>query len=129
MVSDVVLAPIAAPAPPAERMSWASRDGKLEPWTQELPQLTLLPRVATRVDPEHPNVVQSIWDVLASWRAAERDLLRIGPDSPDWPRIHAEFVGLRAAYHRLFNERLRPTRAASISPRRRTLQPMKDVIP
>ena len=129
MVSDVVLAPIAAPAPPAERVDWASLDGELEPWTQALPQLTLLPEVVTRIDPEQPLLVLKIWDVLASWRCAERRLAATTLDSRDWPRLHADLLGLRAAYHRLFNERLRPTRAASISPRGRTLQPMKDVIP
>jgi len=112
MVSDVVLTPVVAPAAPAQRRGWASFDGELEPWTQALPPLTLLPQVVTRIDPEHPHVDLKIWDVLASWRSAERELAATTLDSPEWTRLHADLVGLRAAYHRLFNERLRPTNQA-----------------
>lgn len=109
MVSNVIPPPAAAPPDPApDFLGWASLDG-LEPWAQVLPQLQLLPAITTPVDPEHPAAVPKIWVVLASWRAAERELATTTLDSPDWTRIHADLVGLRAAHHRLFQERLNPT--------------------
>ena len=43
--------------------------------------------------------------VLASWRAAERELSERPADSPDRPRLQALVEGLRVAHHRLFAER------------------------
>ena len=54
----------------------------------------------------------SIADLLAAWRAAERQLDSIPEGSPAWVECHATVVGFRAAYHQLVNERLdRPPRS------------------
>ena len=44
-------------------------------------------------------------DVIAAWRAADRELASLTEDDPDWNRVHAEVVGLRALHHRLFDAR------------------------
>ena len=109
MGSDVNLPPIATPGATADFLRWARLDVDLKPWVQALPRLTLLPGITAPIDPERPQPVLRIWDVLASWRAAERELARATLDSPELPRIHADLVGLRAAYHRLFREQMSPT--------------------
>ena len=48
-----------------------------------------------------------LWDVIAAWRAADRELAAMTQDDPDWNRVHAELVGLRALHHRLFDARAR----------------------
>lgn len=53
-------------------------------------------RAATMID---------VGTVLMAWRAAERELNEIHEGSPEWSRVNAEIVSLRAAYHRLFEER------------------------
>jgi hypothetical protein len=47
-----------------------------------------------------------ICDVLNAWRAAERELASLVEGRPDWDRVHAELVGLRALHHRLFEARM-----------------------
>lgn len=47
-----------------------------------------------------------LWDVLAAWRAADRELAGLAVDDSDWNRVHAEMVGLRELHHRLFAARL-----------------------
>ena len=69
----------------------------------ELRHLMLLPPVEHAI--ERPTTKVSISEVLTAWRAADRDLNDILEASPDWPRVHAEVLGLRAVYHRLFDER------------------------
>ncbi|HEX5824375.1 MAG TPA: hypothetical protein VFY18_07970 [Candidatus Limnocylindrales bacterium] len=69
-----------------------------------LPNLTLLPPIRPAADPPSANL--RIWEVLAAWRAAERELTGLPVDHPSWSRIHADLVGLRAAYARMFQERL-----------------------
>ena len=49
---------------------------------------------------------RSISDVLAAWRAAERELAALAVGDPDMGRVHAELVGLRALHHRLFDARI-----------------------
>jgi hypothetical protein len=50
-------------------------------------------------------------EVLAAWRAADRALGLIAEGSPEWARVHATLVSLRASYHQLFAERRdRPAR-------------------
>jgi hypothetical protein len=46
----------------------------------------------------------AIQDVLASWRAAERELAVTAEDSPEWAQVNARLISLRVAYHRLFDE-------------------------
>lgn len=53
----------------------------------------------------------AICDVLAAWRAAERELVDLDENDPEWSRVHAEFVGLRALHHRLFEARMGPGNA------------------
>jgi hypothetical protein len=44
-------------------------------------------------------------DVIAAWRAADRELAGLTDADPEWSRVHAELVGLRALHHRLFDMR------------------------
>ena len=44
--------------------------------------------------------------VIAAWRAADRELAGLAEGDPDWDRVHAELVGLRALHHRLFEARM-----------------------
>lgn len=48
-----------------------------------------------------------IHEVLTAWRAADRALGGIEEDAPEWARLHARLVSLRASYHQLFAERVR----------------------
>lgn len=48
-----------------------------------------------------------IYEVLTAWRAADRALGGIEEDDPEWARVHARLVSLRASYHQLFAERVR----------------------
>lgn len=63
----------------------------------------ILPRAAR---PATDETAPAICDVLAAWRAAERELAGLAQGDPDWNRVHAEFVGLRALHHRLFAARM-----------------------
>ena len=47
-----------------------------------------------------------VFDVLAAWRAAERELAAIPAGSLDWAHARASVLELRASYHQLFNEHL-----------------------
>lgn len=58
------------------------------------------PRVA-----RHAGAMVRISAVLASWRAAERELGALPESSPDRPLLRAALDGLRATYQRLFAER------------------------
>ena len=49
----------------------------------------------------------NIYEVLTAWREAERALGGIEEDAPEWVRVHARLVSLRASYHELFAERVR----------------------
>lgn len=66
--------------------------------------------VPSAAPPRRPTTANA-GPILAAWRAAERELGEIAGDSPDWPRVNAELVALRADYHRLFEERLRRVEA------------------
>jgi hypothetical protein len=48
----------------------------------------------------------AICDVVADWRAAERDLARLIENEPEWNRVFAETIGLRTLHNRLFEARL-----------------------
>ena len=45
-----------------------------------------------------PGTIFALGDVLAQWRAAERHLAEISPDSPEWAAVSAEIATLRATY-------------------------------
>jgi hypothetical protein len=50
-------------------------------------------------------------EILTAWREADRALGMITEGSPEWARVHAKLVSLRASYHQLFAERCdRPPR-------------------
>jgi len=42
-------------------------------------------------------------DLLRQWRAAERDLAEVEPDTPAWDRLQHEIELLRASYQAAFN--------------------------
>lgn len=46
----------------------------------------------------------AIRHVIATWRAAERELAAMPLDSPGWASANARQTDLRASYHRLFEE-------------------------
>ena len=52
------------------------------------------------------DVGPPICDVIVAWRAADRELAGLAEDDPEWNRVHAELVGLRALHHRLFEARM-----------------------
>jgi hypothetical protein len=56
----------------------------------------------TWTDPDSPTIC----DVVADWRAAERDLARLIENEPEWNRVLAETIGLRTLHNRLFEARL-----------------------
>ncbi len=47
---------------------------------------------------ETPNTVFALGTVLSQWRAAERRLAAIAPDSPEWAAVSAEISTLRTIY-------------------------------
>jgi PAS domain-containing protein len=51
---------------------------------------------------EAPPVVYSAGDVLARWRAAERDLEAVAPDAPERSGIEREIERFRDAYQHVF---------------------------
>lgn len=60
--------------------------------------------IETEVSAATPAV--AICQVLAAWRAAERELASLGVDSPDRGRVQALIVDHQATYLRLFDERM-----------------------
>ena len=52
-----------------------------------------------------PSLLVEMTRVLATWRAAERELSDRTVDSQDWPRILADIAAVRARYHELFHDR------------------------
>lgn len=65
-------------------------------------KLVLLPPFEQAID--RPARIH-IHEILTAWRAADRALGVIAEDSPEWARVHARLVTLRASYHQLFGER------------------------
>lgn len=55
---------------------------------------------------DQPGRGVAVCDVLAAWRAAERELAALPDDSPDWADARIRVLELRATYHQLFNEHL-----------------------
>jgi len=55
--------------------------------------------------PESPTAksrIYTVGDVLARWRAADRQLQRLATDSPDYQDVREEVEDLRAQYQRIF---------------------------
>ena len=52
--------------------------------------------------PHAPGSAFTIGDVLREWRAAERQLTELSPDTPDWARTRGEIELLRGRYQQLF---------------------------
>jgi hypothetical protein len=67
-------------------------------------KLVLVPPFQQAID--RPAKVH-IYEILTAWRAADRALGVVEEDSPEWARVNARLVNLRASYHRLFAERVR----------------------
>ena len=59
--------------------------------------------------------------VLEAWRAVERDLDRLPVGSPEWRRLQAEFLSLRASYQRLFQEKLSSLGGQEVPPGRQPI--------
>jgi PAS domain-containing protein len=49
--------------------------------------------------------VYALGDVITSWRAAERQLETVAPNSSEWRAVKAEIMSLRDAYHRSYRAR------------------------
>jgi hypothetical protein len=113
MVSDVIVPPAGVTGAGVDGGGWVTLAEGLEPRALELPALILVPPFRRAAVPAPPTL--RIWDVLGAWRTAERELAETRIDNPDWPGIHAELVGLRAAYHRMFHERMNSTDSVSRS--------------
>ena len=47
----------------------------------------------------------AICDVVNAWRAADRELAGLVENQPEWNRVRAEIIGLRALHNRLFEAR------------------------
>ena len=54
-----------------------------------------------------PGTIFALGSVLAQWRAAERRLATISPDSPEWMAVSAEIASLRATYQSGYRARRR----------------------
>ena len=68
----------------------------------DAPDLATVGEVQRTTDRPVPK--SGIQEVLAAWRAAERELDDVPENSPEWSGIHAKLVGLRASYQQLFTE-------------------------
>lgn len=76
----------------------AQRQQPSDPWTRTPAAPAARPPVAVAVTPEDSNPVQ----VLAEWRAAERQLHEHTEANPMRALLQAQVDRLRAQYHRLF---------------------------
>ncbi|HYH93481.1 MAG TPA: hypothetical protein VD763_10005 [Candidatus Saccharimonadales bacterium] len=56
-----------------------------------------------------PPMVYTAGQVLARWRAAERELTTLAPGSPDHERVQADIDGFRTRYQEFFRPTDRPT--------------------
>jgi PAS domain S-box-containing protein len=54
---------------------------------------------------EQPTVVYTAGQVLAEWRAAERRMIEIPPDTPEWRSAQSEIDTFRQRYQELFKKR------------------------
>jgi hypothetical protein len=93
--------------PPSEIDPWIVLDAAIWPGAN-VPEREA---IATPAQPwsgplEHEDPTPPIHEVIAAWRAADRELAGLVEGDPDWNRIHAELVGLRALHHRLFDARM-----------------------
>jgi PAS domain S-box-containing protein len=52
-----------------------------------------------------PTTMYTAGQVLAEWRAAERRMIEIPPDSPEWHDAQAEIDAFRQRYQELFKRR------------------------
>lgn len=55
--------------------------------------------------PEGPPTVYTAGQVLAQWRAAERRMVEIKPESPEWHKTQAEIETFRVRYQEIFRRR------------------------
>jgi PAS domain S-box-containing protein len=58
--------------------------------------------------PEAPTTVYTADEVLRQWRAAERELARLAPGTPEWARTMNEIAVFREQYQELFRAIERP---------------------
>lgn len=59
---------------------------------------------AVEGSPEAPPSVFTVGAVLKEWRAAERVLAELEPDTPEWTRTQGEVDMLRGRYRQLFKQ-------------------------
>jgi hypothetical protein len=72
------------------------------------------PEIERWIAPDRPGIrptgadldSPTICDVVADWRAAERNLAGLIENEPEWDRVLAETIGLRTLHNRLFEARL-----------------------
>jgi hypothetical protein len=69
-------------------------------------------------EPGQPTKVYTVGQVLAAWRAAERRLESLSPDTAEWAAARAEIETFRVEYRRLASD--------GQTRRQRRLQPRAD---
>jgi hypothetical protein len=67
-------------------------------------------RVNESVD--SPSRMYAVGDILAAWRAAERTLAELDPQSPEWAAAQASLAHFRGEYRRLVTDKGGPALAA-----------------
>ena len=83
------------------------RDRRTEPeWDEPVPRPSSVPLGPRPRLAVNDRISPAICDVVAAWRAADRELAGLVEDEPEWNRVRAEIIGLRALHHRLFEARL-----------------------
>jgi PAS domain S-box-containing protein len=58
----------------------------------------------TEEEPDQPTKVYTVGQVLAAWRAAERRLESLSPDTAEWAAAQAEIERFRVEYRRLASD-------------------------
>ena len=100
----------------AEISQWTSLDAHVWPFDrdqgskQSSDEAVAAPNPAsirprTRLTDSHGNS-PAICEVVAAWRTADRELAGLVENEPEWNRVRAEIIALRALHHRLFEARL-----------------------
>jgi hypothetical protein len=93
--------------PPSEIDAWIVLDSGIWPGASPAPQDALpAPAQPPTGSFEHEDATPPICDVIAAWRAADRELAGLVEGNAEWNRVHAEMLGLRALHHRLFEARM-----------------------
>lgn len=67
-------------------------------------------RVEESVDA--PSRMYAVGEILAAWRAAERTLAELGPESAEWEEAQATIAHFRSEYRRLVTDKGGPALAA-----------------